>query len=71
MMQPVSVATAKIPPTLLMESVPDSFLVNALMGPTGRFSLYGTPTEIKFKRVPMEAVGMTARDGPNFGVSSH
>jgi hypothetical protein len=53
----LAVAPPTIPPTVSMESLPDAFLVNALMGPTGRFSLYGTPTDIKFKRVPMEAAG--------------
>jgi hypothetical protein len=28
----------------------DSFIVNALTGPTGRFSFYGPPTDIKVRR---------------------
>jgi hypothetical protein len=35
----------------------DGILARCVPGPTGRFSLYGTPTDIKFKRVPMEAAG--------------
>lgn len=29
--------------------LPDSFFVNELIKPTGRFSFYGTPTDVKFK----------------------
>jgi hypothetical protein len=35
----------------LIQSLPESFFVNALIGPTGRFSSYGTPTDVKFKSV--------------------
>jgi hypothetical protein len=41
----------------LIQTLPESFFVNALIGPTGRFSSYGTPTDVKFKSVPMAAAG--------------
>lgn len=37
--------------TQSIQDLPDSFFVNQLIGPTGRFSSYGTPTDIKFKSV--------------------
>jgi hypothetical protein len=38
-----------------IQSLPDAFIVDFLMGPTGRFSSYGTPTDIKIKRVVANA----------------
>ena len=30
--------------------IPDSFLLDSLLAPTGRFSLYGQPTDVKVKK---------------------
>jgi hypothetical protein len=45
-----------------IQSLPDAFIVNALIGPTGRFSSYGTPTDVKFKRTTSSGSSKTNDD---------
>lgn len=55
--------TSTIPGGKAVSDLEDSFFVNQLIGPTGRFSSYGTPTDIKIKKGSKSSNGNVVQVG--------